>query len=145
MRTGAGLALICLGAILAFAVNVHNSIFNIPIIGWILMLTGLIGMVIPRRAYGWLGRRLLVRRTRPWPGAPDSVDADPGPGPDAPAGTVPGERVEEVPVPPYVGRNPGTSRLRAGLPPRPTLEHDPYAAPRDVNPDSEIIEDLYEQ
>jgi hypothetical protein len=119
MRTGAGLALICVGAILAFAVNIHNSVINVPVIGWILMLTGLIGMVVPRRAYGWLGRRLLVRRSR--------------------------TGVEEIPVPPYLARNPGTSRLRAGIPQQPTLEHPLYAAPSDVGRDSEIIEDLYEQ
>lgn len=118
MRTGAGLALICVGAILAFAVNVHDSVINVPIIGWILMLTGLIGMVIPRRAYGWLGRRMLVRRTR--------------------SGT------EEIPIPPYLARNPGTSRARAGLTPKPILANDPYTRQKDVDPDSEVIEDLYE-
>ena len=143
MRTGAGLALICVGAILAFAVTAHAPVVNIQVVGWILMLTGLVGMIVPRRAYGWLGRRLLVRRTRAWPGAPDAPAPGPsgtGPGP----GTVPGERVEEIPVPPYLGRNPGTSRVRAGLPPKPTLENDPYAGPSDVGKDSEIIEDLYE-
>lgn len=109
----------CVGAILAFAINAHNSVINVAIIGWILMLTGLIGMVVPRRAYGWLGRRMLVRRTR--------------------TGT------EEIPVPPYLARNPGTARERAGLPPKPVLAHDPYAKPRNVAPDSEIIEDLYEE
>ncbi|MBO0806523.1 MAG: hypothetical protein J2P25_26020 [Nocardiopsaceae bacterium] len=124
MRTGAGLALICVGAILAFAVTAHAPVVNVQVVGWILMLTGLIGMVIPPRAYGWIGRRLLVRRTRS------------GPGPD---------RVDEIPVPPYLARNPGTSRARAGLPPKPTLADDPYATPRDVDSDSEVIEDLYER
>ncbi|MCL2582849.1 MAG: DUF6458 family protein [Streptosporangiales bacterium] len=119
MRTGAGLALICVGAILAFAVTAHASVINVQAVGWILMLTGLIGLVIPRRAYGWLGRRLLVRRTR--------------------SGT------EEIPVPPYLARNPGTSRTRAGMTPKPVLANDPYAKPKDVDPDSEVIEDLYEQ
>ena len=119
MRTGAGLALICVGAILAFAVNAHASVINVQAIGWILMLTGLLGMVMPRRAYGWLGRRILVRRTR--------------------AGT------EEVPVPPYVARNPGTSRIRAGLPPTPSLMRDDTAPRTGAGGDSEVVEDLYEQ
>jgi len=133
MRTGAGLALICVGAILAFAVTAHASVINVQVVGWILMLTGLIGMLVPRRAYGWLGRRMVVRRTRTWPGA--------GPG----TGTVPMDRVEEIPVPPYVARNPGTSRARAGLPPKPTLLRDRDAPRTDANGDSEVIEDLYEQ
>lgn len=119
MRTGAGLALICVGAILAFAINVHDSVINVAAIGWILMVTGLVGLVIPRRAYGWLGRRMLVRRTR--------------------SGT------EEVAIPPYLARNPGTSRARAGLTPKPILANDPFAQPKDVDPDSEVIEDLYER
>jgi hypothetical protein len=133
MRTGAGLALICVGAILAFAVTAHASVINVQVVGWILMLTGLIGLLVPRRAYGWLGRRIMVRRTRSWPGASSGT------------GTVPVDRVEEVPVPPYVARNPGTSRARAGLPPKPTLLREPYPPGPDAEGDSEVIEDLYEQ
>ena len=135
MRTGAGLALICVGAILAFAVTAHASVINVQVVGWILMLTGLIGMLVPRRAYGWLGRRMLVRRTRTWPGA----------GPSADSGRVPVDRVEEIPVPPYVARNPGTSRARAGLPPKPTLLRDPDPPRTREQGESEVIEDLYEQ
>ena len=135
MRTGAGLALICVGAILAFAVTAHASVVNVQIVGWILMLTGLFGLFVPRRAYGWLGRRMLVRRTRTWPGA--------GPGTGAGTGAV--DRVEEIPVPPYVARNPGTSRARAGLPPTPTLLRDRDVPPADAGGDSEAIDDLYDQ
>jgi hypothetical protein len=146
MRTGAGLALICVGAILAFAVTANTSVFNVHTAGWVLMIVGLAGLFIPRRTYGWLGRRLLVRRTRAWPGA----------GPDASPGTMPGERVEEIPVPPYLARNPGTSRARAGLPPTPTLLDPRYSDPvesgsrdsarRSQTPeDTEVIEDLYER
>lgn len=134
MRTGAGLALICVGAILAFAVNVHASVINVQAVGWILMLTGLIGMVIPRRAYGWLGRRVMVRRTRTWPGA--------GPGTGSGNGTE--GRVEEIPVPPYVARNPGTSRERAGLPPRLTLQPERDVPPAKPDGEAEVVEDLYE-
>jgi hypothetical protein len=168
MRTGAGLALICVGAILAFAVTANTSVFNIHVAGWVLMLVGLIGILLPRRTAGWLGRRLLVRRTRTWPGEPasgtvvDDADQDP----------QPAERVQRIPVPPYLARNPGTSRARAGLPPKPTLldvsDRDPVedmsenpggnrtsgngttparrtAAGSIVTPgDTEVIEDLYE-
>ena len=129
MRTGIGLAFVCVGAILAFAVTANTSVFNLHTDGWVIMLIGVIGLLLPRRSYGWLGRRLLVRRT------------------------YPGNRVEEMPVPPYVARNPGTSRIRAGLPPGPTLlddSADPAAKAarpggRPAGGDTEVIEDLYEE
>jgi hypothetical protein len=107
------------------------------------MLVGVIGLLLPNRTAGWLGRRLLVRRT------------------------YPGGRVEHIPVPPYVARNPGTAALEAGIPSRPTLldednrdlieetEGPVYPAEpgratygrRTVRPTAatEVIEDLYEQ
>ncbi len=100
MKIGSSLALIGIGAILAFAVTGNTSVFNIHTAGWVLMLIGLIGLLLPNRTAGWLGRRLLVRRTYP-------------------AG-----RVEHIPVPPYVARNPGTAAIEAGLPSRPTLLDD---------------------
>jgi hypothetical protein len=135
MRTGAGLALICVGAILAFAVTATPSFFNLHIAGWVLMVIGVIGIVLPRRTYGWLGRRTLVRRTRSWPGNPGAPGSPGGPG---------NQRVQAIAVPPYLARNPGTSRAEAGLPPTPTLA-DP-AVTREPGPeDAEVIEDLYEQ
>jgi hypothetical protein len=53
-----------------------------------------------------------------------------------------------------MARNPGTSRIQAGLPPQPTLLDDPGTGPaanaskgsRRPGPgDTEVIEDLYEQ
>jgi hypothetical protein len=145
MRTGIALGFICLGAILAFAVTGNTSVFNIHTAGWVIMLVGLVGLFLPRRNRAWLGRRVVVRRTRSYPS-------------DAGA-------VEEIPVPPYVARNPGTARIEAGLPARPTLMterqqelDDPIedaenqapaatqpttATPRTA-PQTEIIEDLYE-
>jgi hypothetical protein len=133
MRTGAGLALICLGAILAFAVTGNISFLNVHTAGWVIMIVGVAGLVLPRRSYGWLGRRMIVRRT------------------------YPGGRIEQEPMPPYVARNPGTSRIMAGLPPQPPLLDDPDADlidaaaegrtagdPRNGN-GAEVIEDLYEQ
>jgi hypothetical protein len=91
MRTGAGLAFICVGAILAFAVTTNTSVFNLHTAGWVIMLVGVIGLLIPRRTYGWLGRRLIRR-------------------------TYPVTEVEEISLPGYVAREPGTARVRAGLP-----------------------------
>jgi hypothetical protein len=130
MKTGAGLALICVGAILAFAVTANTSVFNLHTAGWVLMLIGVIGLLLPNRTYGWLGRRLLVRRS------------------------YPSGRVEQIPVPPYVARNPGTSRLELGLPQRPTLldQEDPIEetyrdarTPRAPAATTEVVEDLYEE
>ena len=61
MKTATGLALIAVGAILAFAVTGHPGWLNVQAVGWVLMLVGLAGMFIPRRGYGWL-RRQVVRR-----------------------------------------------------------------------------------
>src|ERR1700761_329326 len=92
MKIGSSLALICIGAILAFAVTGNPSFFNIHTAGWVLMIIGVIGLLLPGRTAGWMGRRLLVRRSYP-------------------AG-----RAGRVPR--YAARNPATSALEAG---RPTL------------------------
>jgi hypothetical protein len=64
MRTATGLALIAIGAILAFAVTASPSFLNLQVVGWILILTGVAGLLVPRRGYGWLRRRVVVRRPR---------------------------------------------------------------------------------
>jgi hypothetical protein len=142
MKTGAGLALICVGAILAFAVTGNTSVFNIHTAGWVLMLVGAVGLLLPGRTYGWLGRRLLVRRT------------------------YPGGRAGRVS--PYAARRPGPSALEPGRPtlldqerdlieesevveyddiqpgaPRPGTVYVPPSRPPAAT--TEVIEDLYEQ
>jgi len=139
MKTGFALGFICLGAILAFAVTGNTSVFNIHTAGWVIMLVGLVGLFLPRRNRAWLGRRVVVRRTRGYPAA--------------------GGTVEEIPAPPYVAHNPGTARLEAGLPTRPTLLTEPEdtatepiedaelratTSPRTV-PQTEVVEDLYDE
>jgi len=64
MKTGAGLALIAIGAILAFAVTAHPSGLNVQAAGWVLIVVGLAGMFVPRRGYGWLRRRMVMRPRR---------------------------------------------------------------------------------
>jgi hypothetical protein len=127
MKTGVGLAFIAVGAILAFAVKGSPGFVNLHTVGWVLMLVGAVGLVLPRRTYGWLGRRVTARRS------------------------YPGGLVEQVPVPPEVGLNPDAE---AGLPPEPTLldqedlidgtrlNGEPY---HPANSRTEVIEDLYEQ
>ncbi|MGD0704346.1 MAG: DUF6458 family protein [Trebonia sp.] len=132
MKTGAGLALIAVGAILAFAVNATPSWLNLHTVGWVLMLVGLVGLVLPKRTYGWLGRQIQTRRTT----------------------TYPPTRVQQAR---YTTRPPGGS-IEAGTAPQPTfveqedvidgttLNGEPQGtAYRPVAGQTEVIEDLYEQ
>ena len=61
MRTGTGLTVVAIGAILAFAVTSSPSFFNIQIAGWVIMLTGVVSMVLSRRDYSQLLRRFRPR------------------------------------------------------------------------------------
>ena len=74
MKTATGLTLLAIGAILAFAVSASPPGVNINVVGWIVMLTGVAGFLIPRRASGWLRSRVLVRKSSgvPGSGVPDS-------------------------------------------------------------------------
>jgi hypothetical protein len=134
MKTGTGLALICVGAILAFAVTADNSVFNWNIAGWVIMLVGLFGLVIPRKGYAWVSRRLTVRQARP------------------------GNRSnDEVIYPTNVGRNPANSRVPAALP-APGAAGSPESSthmdgardsstnPADMRPgETHVVEDVYEE
>jgi hypothetical protein len=134
MKTGMGLVLIGIGAILAFAVTTNTSVFNLHTAGYVIMIIGILGLAIPRRGYGWVGRRLFVRQTR-W---------------------RPGNRVEEVVYPAHVNRNPANTRVQAGLPAPGALgTTEPGAhvdATRDLSSqtaglrpgETEIVEDVYE-
>lgn len=110
MKTASSLALIAIGAILAFAVTANTSVFNLHIAGVVIILTGLAGLFIPGKGYGWLRRRVII---------PPRARA-------RRAGAV----VEETKFPPYVVRNPGTARRQAGLPDSPFFEPDPDRAER---------------
>jgi hypothetical protein len=87
MRTATGISLIAIGAILAFAVTRNLPFLNLQIAGWVLIVCGVLGMVIPRRGYGWLRRRVVLRRpSRQWPSAGPGtwrryLMLPPGPGP----------------------------------------------------------------
>jgi hypothetical protein len=60
MKTATALTVAAIGAILAFAVTAEPSFFNFHVAGWVLMVTGIAGSVVPRRSYGWLRRRLVL-------------------------------------------------------------------------------------
>jgi Domain of unknown function (DUF6458) len=91
MKTGAGLGLIAVGAILAFAVTAHPSGLNLQAAGWVLIVIGVAGMFVPRRGYGWLRRRMVIPRR--------SVVSRNGARAAVPAATVvTTEEMDEVPM-----------------------------------------------
>jgi hypothetical protein len=61
MKTATGLALMAIGAILTFAVTASPPFLNLQIVGLILIATGLAGVLIPKRGYGWLRRQMVYR------------------------------------------------------------------------------------
>jgi hypothetical protein len=76
MKTATGLALVAIGAILAFAVTGHPGWLNVQAAGWVLMLVGLAGMFVPRRGYGWLRRQVVRRPPRRTVAASHVVDSN---------------------------------------------------------------------
>jgi hypothetical protein len=65
MKTATALTITAIGAIFAFAITAHPSFLNLQVVGWVLILTGVSGLLIPRRGRGWLRRTVLVK------GSPD--------------------------------------------------------------------------
>jgi hypothetical protein len=72
MKTATGLTLLAVGAILAFAVRTSPPGLNINIVGWVIMLTGAAGFLLPRRASGWVRSRVLVRNGPAGPASGDT-------------------------------------------------------------------------
>lgn len=101
MKTATGLALVAIGAILAFAVNAAIPGVNLQIAGLIIMLTGVAGLFVPARASGWLRRRIVMR------------------GPQGPVI----EEIDDKPYPAEVMRDPATLAAR--------ILQDARAAPED--------------
>jgi hypothetical protein len=63
MGIGASVALIVLGAILTFATNLHVAGINIDVVGWILMIGGLLGLLFTALIWGPRRRaRMTTRR-----------------------------------------------------------------------------------
>jgi hypothetical protein len=87
MKTATGLFVIAVGAVLAFAVHGHPWFLNLQVVGWILMVLGVVGLALPRRSVGWLRRQMVVKRspdgrplawTRQRPGQPQYMMLNPG-------------------------------------------------------------------
>lgn len=141
MRTGASLALIALGAILAFAVTANTSFLNLHTVGYVCMIVGIVGLYL--RSRGWGTRQFLVRRSRTVPVSATPASAT------APGSTMPGSVVtEERDVPRYMKTNPGTAPARAGLPVVPSIVDDeviPEPVPRVARTTTERVEEFYEE
>ncbi|WP_433792881.1 DUF6458 family protein [Actinoplanes sp. CA-252034] len=65
MGIGASIFLLALGAILAFAVEADISGLDIGVIGWILMLAGLVGLVITLSFWSTRRRTVVTRAQQP--------------------------------------------------------------------------------
>jgi hypothetical protein len=61
MKTATSLTVIAIGAILAFAVTSSPSFLNLQAVGWILILTGVIGLLLGQRSRDWFRRTIIVR------------------------------------------------------------------------------------
>jgi hypothetical protein len=137
MKTATGLTLIAIGAVLAFAVNGHPWFLNLQVVGVILMVIGVIGLVVPRRGYGWLRRQMVVRR-------------------DSAGRPVTGIRQKRYP--PYIMINPAavdgaTDTATVDMPEMPTDSvaqswegsEATVVTEKSVVPDSETVEEFFEE
>jgi hypothetical protein len=136
MKTATGLALIAIGAILAFAVTAHPAFFDIQVAGWVILLIGIAGLFVPRSGYGWLRRRMIVT----WnPRSRRSL-----------------EDVEEGRYPaPYLALGPGNSEVVQETrvttdesPTVPEMPADQVAAETSRNgrqPNEQVVEEYYEE
>jgi Domain of unknown function (DUF6458) len=116
MKTATGLTLIAIGAVLAFAVNGHPWFLNLQIVGWIIMVIGVIGLVIPRSGYGWLRRQVVTRR------GPDGRQV---------------VSVQQKRTPPYIMLNPA-----AAAEPEIVSESAPIpGVPEDAEPSDWVVDD----
>jgi hypothetical protein len=103
MKIATALTVLAVGAILAFAVRANPPGLDIHTVGWVVMLTGVAGMVLPGQAQGWLRRRIVVRR------GPVGPAEQSGPaGQSGSAGQAgPAERADDdAPYPSYVLHDP---------------------------------------
>ncbi|MGI5212480.1 DUF6458 family protein [Plantactinospora sp. CA-290183] len=65
MGIGGSIFLLALGAIFAFAVNVELGWLNIHVVGWVLMLAGLVGLALTLRFSRTRRRRVVAETAAP--------------------------------------------------------------------------------
>ena len=122
MKTATCLTLVAIGAIFAFAVTGHPSFLDLQVTGWVIIAVGIAGFFVPQRGYGWLRRRVIVRR-----------------------GTRPVTRVEETRDHSYVEVNPGEIGdgdpvVTEPPPARPTARSEILSPPQ-----TETVEEYFEE
>jgi hypothetical protein len=61
MKSSTGLTLGAIGAVLAFAVHGHPPGLDINAVGWVLLLVGIIGIIVPPGSHRWIRQRLIMR------------------------------------------------------------------------------------
>jgi hypothetical protein len=59
MKTATSLTLVAAGVIIAFAITAHVAFLNLQVAGWVFILTGVAGAIIPRST--WLRRTLVAK------------------------------------------------------------------------------------
>jgi hypothetical protein len=120
MNNAWGLTLIAIGAIFAFAISGHPSWIDLHIVGWVIMITGIIGMILKRvdtdRLPKWVYIWRSSRRQQPPGGQPAAItgtviSGDPAPGGGAPPpastpGGTPGGMPPSTPAPGETFRDP---------------------------------------
>lgn len=73
MRLGTAIVLIALGAILTFAVNVSLSGIDLRVVGWILMIVGVLGVVLELALWAPRRRRTVTTDAYGAPAAPPAT------------------------------------------------------------------------
>ena len=127
MKTATGLTLVAIGAILAFAVGAHPHFLNLQVAGWVIIVTGVVGIFVPRPGRGWLRGHAVVRK-----GSRRRVIRP---------GEMPAASPGETGVAPHV-------IFDAGPPPVHDAEAAPAgsaAGPDDLPPGYEVVEEYFEE
>jgi hypothetical protein len=70
MGIGASIFLIAVGAILTFALDVSVGGINLDVVGWILMVVGVLGVILTLTVWGPRRREVVTRRDV---GPPDTL------------------------------------------------------------------------
>ena len=63
MGIGASILLIAIGAILTFALNVQIGFLDLDVVGWVLMVAGVVGLIFTTLIWGPRRRTVVERDT----------------------------------------------------------------------------------
>jgi hypothetical protein len=74
---GASVALIAVGAILTFALNVSIGALDLDVVGWILMAAGALGLIVTMSIWGRRRTSVVEREPRTYRTVEERTDVDP--------------------------------------------------------------------